>query len=465
MDRDRSRSPLRDAQPATLAGRVVQKAQQAALTVATAAANRMMAGRGQAILKSVLVVMSSYIANRNDLERLGVVMCDEIERLGGLVRKVAQQLSQLPNIVTSAALRRGMQGLQSRNQPRAQCEIEQQLRSAFPDAKFEVTGVCGTGCMGEVSKVRVHSGIDGVPAGTLCAVKTVNLQQRELFNEDFALFARFSELMKPMLTCLRVVNADVAERLDALVSKITDISCKEELVSSIRGGFNLESEADNMEEASEVLRKIGDGFAIPHVYAVSKYVLLMEHVEGRLLEEHTSSEVPSEFVQDFVTLYVMMFIMGYLHQDLHPANLFILPQSKNKPKVSLIDWGEVVRVPEMHRNDALVLLKTIVAGRWMGTASDSLPELCQRLGIEEKPGREINEDTYHKFINMLSLDVPLRGDSQQSSTNLIGASNFQAPGWYEAWFKASRAVAVSLKAAGASPESVDGALRAALELQ
>jgi len=66
---------------------------------------------------------------------------------------------------------------------------------------------------------------------------------------------------------------------------------------------------------------------------------------------------------------------------------------------------------------------------------------------------------------MLGFDVPLSGDTQQGTANLIGASNFETPGWYDAWFKASRAVAVSLKAAGASPESVKDALREVLQLQ
>jgi len=417
-------------------------------------------GRRQAFAVSGLTVLEVYVANPEDMDKLGGVMCVEVDRLGGLVRKTAQQVSQLPDVVPKVALRRRLQRLQGRNEPRDQREIEQQLRKAFPSARISVKRVLGTGCMGEVSEVLVHGVIDGreLPVGTKFAAKTANPEQRRLFEEDFEIFANLKDAMSIPLKCLRQINQKTAVELEAVVNKITDMARNGDLVSSVRNGFDMRVEHELSCRGANVLRHVGrEVFFAPQMYAVSEDALLMQLVEGRLLEH----EAPPDFVRNLIGLYVRMLHQGYLHQDPHPANIIVLPRSADtiEHKVALIDWGEVVEVPSLHQEDIIVLFRTVVAGRWMGREHDTLRELFQRLGVEVKPDTVVQEKAYMDLANMLNLVQGVQGDSEVNTATLVGATAFQAPGWFEAWQKATNALVISLQAAGASPETVGVELR------
>jgi len=437
---------------------------------ARVAVSGLLRGRTQALAESALNVVEVYAKDPADLEGVGMSMCAEVNRLGGLVRKVAQQASQLPDVVPAAALRQALQSLQGSNLARDKREIEQQLMRAFPGAEISVSRVCGTGCVGEVSEVLVLGDIDGLPSApenvhVRYAAKTADPEQLRLFEQDFELFERLSDLMSIPLSCLRQINHKTAAELEAVVSKITDMARNVDLVRSVRNGFDMTVEMDNSRRAKEVLHRVGRGvFVAPEMYAASSnaYALMMELVEGEMLERHRTAEVPPEFVREFLGLYVRMLREGYLHQDLHPANILILPRSTGARRYALLDWGEVVEVPEVHQEDTYVLLRTVVAGRWMGAEHDSLQELFRRLGVLLKPNRDIQEDAYQALANMLNVVQALRGDTQENNTTLVKAASFQVPGWLEAWQKATNACAISLQAAGATPEIVADELQKAL---
>merc|ERR1711879_473430 len=184
----------------------------------------------------------------------------------------------------------------------------------------------------------------------------------------------------------------------------------------------------------------------------------MEMLDGELFEH--VAEVPAHFVGEFTGLYVRMISEGYLHQDPHPANISASPHA-----FSLLDWGEVVEIPKAHVEDAWVLLQTVVAGRWIGDEHDSLPALLQRLGLEVKRScQDVQDEHYWAFANLLNVVQVLRGDPEEANAGLIKATVFRAPGWLEAWQKATNATAITLQAARATPEMVDAELRRVLRL-
>lgn len=322
----------------------------------------------------------------------------------------------------------------------------------------------GTGCMGEVSEVLVDGVIDGreLPKGTKFAAKTANPEQRRLFEEDFKLFANLKDAMSIPLTCLGTINPKTARDLVAVVNKITDMCNNGDLISSVRNGFDMRVEEEFSRRGANVLRHVGrDVFLAPQMYAVSEDALLMELVEGRLLEQHSTAEVPPDFARNFIGLYVRMLHQRYLHQDPHPANIMVLPRSADtiEHKVALLDWGEVVEVPDSHQEDIIVLFRTVVAGRWMGREHDTLRELFERLGVKKKPDTDVQEKAYTDLSNLLNLVQGMEADSEVNTKTLVGATVFQAPGWFEAWQKATNALVITLQAAGASPEFVDVELR------
>lgn len=425
--------------------------------------------RAQEILASARPVLEAFAADPNNVARWSCTLLTELQGLGGLVQKAAQQASQLPDVVPASAIREGLQGLQGRNRPREISEIQQQLTDAWPDAEISVLKVCGTGCMAEVTEVMVMGGIDGVPQpiceicrGTLgfkCAAKTANPKQQKLFEVDFKLFANLRGLLHNVLRLVGLISKKSADELGAVVDKIQTMASNPELVSSVRNAFDMNVEMNHARKGADVLRIGGcNAFFVPAMYAASPTgdVLLMELLEGTLLEQMEAATIPSSFVGEFCNLYVKLLLRGFLHMDLHPANMI-----EGKNKIGLLDWGEVVEVPDEHLEDAQVLLKTAIADRWMGKESDALPKLFQRLGVKTKPGQNASEDNYKALANMLNIVSTLRGDPAVANATLINASIFAAPGWLEAWQKATNAVVISLQAAGATPEAVDAALKKA----
>jgi len=341
-------------------------------------------------------------------------------------------------------------------------KLQDQLNRAFPDGKISVTRLCGTGCMADVVEVQVNGEIDGVPRGRKCVAKIANPEQKQLTEEDFKLFAGLDEMMKVPLRILDKFNKSGADELRSTVSKITDMARNEDFVRSVREGFDMRVEHRNSRTGAEVLARVGRRlFFAPQMYAVSRDgdVLLMELVEGHLLEQlctvlepHSTApprpRVPPEFVSEFVGIFIRSLLEGYLHQDLHPGNIILTSQQT----YALLDWGETVQVPEMHRDDTALLIRSVVAGQWMGDEQDSFRELFHRMGVTLKDGRDDDNSAYNDLAKMLIGAIP------------VDPTCFVLPGWLEAWQKATNAFGISLNAAGSSLDTVGNEMRAVLGL-
>jgi hypothetical protein len=193
----------------------------------------------------------------------------------------------------------------------------------------------------------------------------------------------------------------------------------------------------------------------------------MPLVEGTLLEKFKDSAGVSTiaadcpfFVQGFLRTYVHMVRKGFIHMDMHPGNMMVTPC---RTIIVAIDWGEVVDVPPEHQEDVQALFKYIVMRKGMDTTSDTLPQLCQRLGVKSKPGTTINDDNYENLTFMLDICFALKGDSEASTNAMVKSNVFEAPGWFEAWQKATNAVVTSLQAAGATVADVETMLKSAVQ--
>lgn len=435
-----------------------------AIDAAMVAARVVSPERLRALLISALTILRIYIGKPEDLTGLGEAMADEVDKLGGLVRKAVQQASQLPDIISSPEIRHGLKRLQGAVKARSKEQLQKQLTEAFPDKEILLDNLCGAGCMGEVSLVKVRPSGCGSDMVTMCA-KTANMEQKAIFETDFELFKKLSDHMAPAVRCLRLFDRQTADEVEAVVGKITDMGRNDDVVRSIRNGFDMRVEAEHSRRGAETVKQIKGSdaiFSVPEMHGVSADggALLMELVNGTILEKKSSGDLPSHFVKDFVGVYVGMVGKGFLHQDLHPANIFVLESGK----YALIDWGEIVEVPQEHQADAQILLRTVAAGCWMGAEGDSLGKLFQRLQVTVKPDRSADEKAYQALASMLDVVLALRGDTQVNNANLVAAAVFQSPGWFESWQKAANAFAISMQAAGCTPETLSNTLRVALEL-
>jgi len=308
--------------------------------------------------------------------------------------------------------------------------------------------------------VDLEDQLDGIPS-KVCAAKTADPQQKNLFDEDLKFFANLYNNLKWPLWLLGKFDGQAAQEAGAAVNKITDMAKNGDLVKSIQGGFDMQRELDNTHKGKDLLCRLSDGrFFAPDVYIASETqdVLLMQLIEGEPIEKGLSD--PQLFVKHLIGLYVAMVAAGQIHQDLHPSNIYITPDNS----YAVLDWGEVVCIPEKHQPDALVLFKSVVAGQWMGHNGDTLVSLLTRVGVKIKPGEKTSNDNYWAVANMLNIVQGLRGDSSEANRTLVKATALVSPGWLEGWQKATNAIVITLQAVQTTPDMADRLMRAELSM-
>jgi hypothetical protein len=302
--------------------------------------------------------------------------------------------------------------------------------------------------------------------------KTANSKQQELFEIDFKVFATLTMFLKPVVAAIRLVpgQSSSADEIQAVLDKVQTMACNPDLVKSVRNGFRMDVEAEQTRRGAEVLRTgpCKQFCGLSECVASPKGdVLLMPLVQGEVLEKlkdpaggSTIAATLPSFNLWFICTYVHMVLKGFIHMDMHAGNQMVPPC---RSMIVVIDWGEVVDVPRQLLKDVQALFKYVVTGKGFDTTSDTLPQLFQRLGVEPKPGTSVNDENYEALATMFDICQALKGDQETSTELLIKANVFTAPGWFEAWQKASNAVVASLQAAGATATEVDAILKSAVQ--
>lgn len=432
-------------------------------------------GRVAQLVAAAWAVFQVWRVDPDDERAWSKEGCAQVQKLGGLVAKVAQQAMQMPDMVKSKIVKEMFEPLQSRNEARPLSEIEDQLKRAFPRSEIRVEKELGAGCMAEAHAVTI--------SGVVCencqkqvkdvkfVAKTANSKQQELFEVDFKVFATLVSFMRPVVAAIRLVQQSSADEIQAVLDKVQTMACNPDLVKSVRNGFRMDVEGEQTRRGAKVLRT---GPCCKQFCALSGCVaspkgdvLLMPQVQGELVEKFkdpaggsTIATTLPFFVFKFICTYVHMIWNGLIHMDMHPGNLMVPPC---RSMLVVIDWGEVVDVPRQQLKDVQALFKYVVTRKGFDTTSDTLQQLLQRLGVQPKPGTSVNPENYEALALMLDIRQALKGDQETSTDLLIKANVFTAPGWFEAWQKASNAVVASLQAAGATAEEVDEMLKSAVQ--
>jgi len=380
---------------------------------------------------------------------------EQVTRLGGMVKKGAQQVSQLPDVVPNEIVRGKLQQLEENNAVRPRSEREAQLRSAFPESDPIIVADLGVGCMGEVSKVIMkHNG-----ETRTMAAKTIIPALPDVFEQDREAFRTMPSTMKGLITVMRRFDPNSAAEMEAIIGKIADMADNDDMYQSMLCGLHMQSESRLTEEASGHVGALPGArtFSVPQIIGATQDVLLMEIIEGQTLAK--GAQVPVEnFVKEMVNLYIDMMIgPGFFHQDLHPGNVLIKPDGS----IVLLDWGEVVRKPTgVTKDDVELLLKSVVCG-----TGDSLKPLFQRLGVETKPEKPDSPENYVALANLFNIPQALQGDPEVAKDTVIKAHSFRCPAWLEAWQKATNALAILFQKAGATPEMVEAAFKQKMNLE
>eukprot|EP00927_Polykrikos_kofoidii_P066758 TRINITY_DN62322_c0_g1_i1.p1 TRINITY_DN62322_c0_g1~~TRINITY_DN62322_c0_g1_i1.p1 ORF type:complete len:390 (-),score=62.51 TRINITY_DN62322_c0_g1_i1:46-1215(-) len=352
-------------------------------------------------------------------------------------------------------------------------EIRDQVCRAFNIQDISIQQALKVGTIGEVSIVQVAQ----ANGEKCCAVKTINPEQKRLFETDFEIFA--SGLMSALngaLTLIEKVSSS-AKLVRPLVQQVVNIGNDCTFKANTMNEFDLRVEAKNMGKGSKGLRLAASVFGHPEDYfrvpgvlqiAQSGEVMLMELDEGETLKDVSLSSSERKLItEDLLKIFVHGLVSGpILHADMHPGNVLV---TKGRPGLTLVDWGLVLPIPSEKRLIVHELLMTLL--RPPRQADATLETLFKALGVVPKGGSvgeisrnhgslidvadssEAVEGPYTQLGKFYDIVAGANGDLDISGMLRV-MHDFDWPDWVLLWQKSTGALVNSLAHIKA-PEVVD----------
>ncbi len=309
-----------------------------------------------------------------------------IEEIGGTYVKLAQLLSNRPDVVSEVIIAE-FQKLQSHAQPFKTEKIKAivELELGHPvDKMFSFFDPIplGSASIGQVHRAKLNTGEEVV-------VKVQRPNIRQMIEAD--------------LDILKIIVRRGGEYLERIgISNPMDIVKAFE--KSILKELDFLNEARNLEQFRNVYKNDPD-FVVPKPYKnlSTERVLIMEFVSGckitdvkRLIEWGLD---PRKIAEKGLDVYLrQIFEEGYFHADPHPGNVLVRPDGK----IILIDFGMVGRLMQQD--------KFALAGIFLSMAQQNARGMAlnfRKLAIEgEIENMTALEQDLNEFISDFSrLDV------------------------------------------------------------
>ncbi|GKY99144.1 hypothetical protein MPSEU_000869900 [Mayamaea pseudoterrestris] len=258
----------------------------------------------------------------------------------------------------------------------------------------------GSGCIAQVYKATLKHAVGQYPAGTALAIKVQHPHIWQKVCVDFYLFDKLSHLLEslPYLNLKYLSLTDTVRQFRDIMLPQLDLTLEMKHLQRFNRDFCNEEQVK---------------FPKPIEQLTSELVLTETFISGKPIMEFTKDNVPFAVKNELAylglnTTLKMMFVHDFLHGDLHPGNILIGYNDRNKLVMNLLDCGLVVEVgPEQHVNMIKILgAFTRRNGRLAGQLMVDTSRDCQ-AGPEDVElfvqGIELIcvEDEEHNFIECI----------------------------------------------------------------
>lgn len=212
--------------------------------------------------------------------------------------------------------------------------------------------------IGQVHAVTLPGGIDAV-------VKVQRPGVRESVRIDLEIAARIARLAEERLSVVERTGIN----LPALVDEF---------------GWTLRNELDYIREAknAEIFQRNFVNTPFVYIPAIcweytTGQIITMERLRGLRIDDvaglAAAGHQPAEIAEQSAKIVLKeVFEDGFFHADLHPGNLFVLPDGT----IGAIDFGMVGAIDESTRAQLLLLLVAII-----GQDADRITDHLYRLGV------------------------------------------------------------------------------------
>jgi len=319
--------------------------------------------------------MASGASRRAAFARQARLACEE---LGPAFVKLGQLASVRPDLFSAEAVFE-LERLQDRVLPVPASEIRAVIRREFGHAPEELFDEFDDEPIASASIAQVHRARlresyrpvfgDTLSAGTPLAIKVVRPNAVRDIEADIELARRWLRRV-PRLGLLARID------MDAFL---------DEFEASVRSETDLRNEARVAERFAFDVRD--DAFVlVPRVVWIctTRRVLAMEFVEGWRLTDLTDAEregvdARALAIHGAEVFMRQVLVLGRYHADLHPANLFVTPDSR----ICYLDFGIVGRTEPAQR----IAIAQVLAATVYGDA-DRAVRYSRELGLIIPPERE-----------------------------------------------------------------------------
>lgn len=325
-----------------------------------------------------------------------------LEELGPTFVKLGQFISVRRDLL-HPAFADELAILQSSVSPLPYQNIEKTLKSelgaALKEFEFIDETPLASGSIGQVHKGRLKGGQDVV----------VKIQRPGIDSQiavDLDLMLALAQLVEKYLPDLRVFRP---------------VGTVEEFGRALRGELDFVREAGNTTKIAASAQRF-PYLTIPKVYwpLSTERVLTLEYLEGKPFQHinrlSSLGYPPGILVErGFTTFLHMVFVDGHFHGDLHPGNLFAMPEGG----IGLIDFGITVRLSRSTRFH--------LAALFMALVNEDYDEVCSHFRELSQPGSGFDQDRFlHEVTNTIAPFVGLNLQELKSGRLLWEIANLSA---------------------------------------
>jgi ubiquinone biosynthesis protein len=285
------------------------------------------------------------------------------EELGPTFVKLGQLLATRPDVIPEAFVEE-FQQLQDNVKTVPFDEIRRFIEAELGRPISEVFASFDETPMAAASIAQVHGA--ELKSGERVAVKVQRPGIERLILSDVSILRGLALLLEKYVPETRPFNPS---------------GVVEEFFKTILYELDFLVEANNIKRMKKNLESL-DRIAIPKVY--SEYstgrVLVLERFEGVRFSDRVgviaSGMSPSEIVEAGARAFFHMVMRdGLFHGDLHPGNLFILPDGR----IGIIDFGIVGRLSRRVQDSIIVMFTAMMSEDYETLASEYVT-LCQETG-------------------------------------------------------------------------------------
>jgi ubiquinone biosynthesis protein len=330
-------------------------------------------GQGVRWLIGTLVLLLAFAGAARRREWFGQCLLDLFRHLGATFIKVGQIMSTRPDLVPEH-ITHALAHLQDDVGPFPYEAVERTIAEDLGRPIDQIFAEFSPRPIASASVAQVHKA--RLPDGRVVAVKVRRPDVMEICSFDLAVMRKVVRLLAKIPS----------------LAEVSPESSVEQFGRAIYAQLDFRVEARNNRRFRENFRNEPD-VVFPEVFEEfsSERILCMTHIEGtKILDAHKSPSDPKRIARlGLRTLMKMIFEDGFVHADLHPGNIFVLPNNR----IAIVDLGLVGELDPPHRA-AFSHFFAAWAGRDAGTAAHLLYSLA--LNPSE------DSESYEKFRTALA---------------------------------------------------------------